>query len=94
MHVCTYVYISRTVTPIRTKLGMLMPLDHEENLERSKLKIVQSSSPDEGGSCNSETKHDRRTAPRSKWFVSAARFLFKHIVLSIYSNDFINETTT
>jgi hypothetical protein len=32
-------------------------------------KSVLSSIPFEGGSCSSETKHDRRTAPRSKLFV-------------------------
>jgi hypothetical protein len=34
---------------------------------------ILSSSPGEGGSCSSETKHDRRTAPRPKLFVSTRR---------------------
>jgi hypothetical protein len=33
-------------------------------------KSVLSLIPSEGGSCSSETKHDRRTAPRPKLFVS------------------------
>jgi hypothetical protein len=46
----------------------------EEILERLKLrKSVLSSSPSEGGSCTSEIKHDRRTAPRPKLFVSKRR---------------------
>jgi hypothetical protein len=32
-------------------------------------KIALSSSPGEGRSCSSETKHDRGTAPRTKFFV-------------------------
>jgi hypothetical protein len=40
----------------------------------SKLrKSVLSSFPGEGVSCSSETKHDRRTAPRRKLFVSKRR---------------------
>jgi hypothetical protein len=36
-------------------------------------KKVLSSIPGEGGSCSSETKNDRRTAPRPKLFVSKKR---------------------
>jgi hypothetical protein len=43
-------------------------------MERSKLrKSVLSSSTGEGGSYSSETKHDRRLAPRPKLFVSTRR---------------------
>jgi hypothetical protein len=43
--------------------------DQEEILERLRLrKIVLSSSPGEGDSCGSETKHSRRTAPRPTLF--------------------------
>jgi hypothetical protein len=69
-----FAYSSRTDKPICTKLCMLIPWDEEEILEGSKLrKSVLSSSPGEGGSCSSETKHDRRTAPRPELFVSARR---------------------
>jgi hypothetical protein len=43
-------------------------------LERSKLrKSAPGSSPDEGDSCSSETKHNTRMAPRPKMFVSKRR---------------------
>jgi hypothetical protein len=72
--VCVFAYSSRTEKPICTKLGILIPWDQEEILEGSKLrKIVLSSSPGEDGSCSSETKHNRRTASRSKLFVSKKR---------------------
>jgi hypothetical protein len=62
------------VQPNSTKLGMLIPWDQEENIDRSKLwKSVLSLSTNEGGSCSSETKHDRRMAPRPKLFVLARR---------------------
>jgi hypothetical protein len=62
-----FTYSSRTL--ICTKLGMLIPWEQEEILERSKLRrSVLSLSPGEGGSCSSETKHDRRMAPRPKLF--------------------------
>jgi hypothetical protein len=65
---------SRTDKPTCTKLGMLIPWDQEENTERSKLrKSALSSSTGEGGSGSSETKHDRRMAPKPKLFVSARR---------------------
>jgi hypothetical protein len=65
---------SRTDIPICTKLGMLIPWDQEENTGRSKLrKSVLSSSPVEGNSCSSETKHNRKTAPRPKLFASKSR---------------------
>jgi hypothetical protein len=61
-----------TNTPEPTKFGMLILWDQEENIGRSKLwKSVLSLSPGEGGSCSSETKHDRRTTP--KLFVSKRR---------------------
>jgi hypothetical protein len=34
---------------------------------------IKTPSPDEGSSCSSETKHDRRTALRAKLFVSKRR---------------------
>jgi hypothetical protein len=53
---------------------MLILRDQGEISERSKLlKIVLSSSPSEGGFCSSETKHDRRTARRSKLFVAVRK---------------------
>jgi hypothetical protein len=74
IYVCIFAYRSRTDTPICTKLGMPIPRDQKEILGRSKLrKSVLSSSPGEGGSCSSESKHNRRTAPRPKFFVSKRR---------------------
>jgi hypothetical protein len=67
MYVCMFAYSSRMDKPICTKHGMLILWDQEEILERLKLrKSVLSSSPGEGGSCTSETKRDRKTAPRPK----------------------------
>jgi hypothetical protein len=40
---------------------------------RQHRKTVLGSSTEEGSSCSSETKHDRRTAPRQNLFVSARR---------------------
>jgi hypothetical protein len=40
-----------------------------QNSEKSVLGL----SPGEGGFCSTETKHDRRTAPRPKLFVSTKR---------------------
>jgi hypothetical protein len=80
MYVCARVCVrmltssSRTDKPICTKLGMLISWDQEENIERSKLrKCVLNSSPDESGSCSSESKDDKRTAPGPKPFDSASR---------------------
>jgi hypothetical protein len=55
-------------------------------------KYVLSSILDEGGSSDSETKHDRRTAPRSKLFVSKRRLNKRRIqprksVLSSIPNE-------
>jgi hypothetical protein len=62
---CMFAYSLRRDMLICTKIDMLLPRDQKEILERSKLrKIVLSSSSGEGGSCSSETKHDRRMAPR------------------------------
>jgi hypothetical protein len=59
-YVCMFDFCSRTDTPICTKLGMLILRNEKEISERSKLQfIVLSSSPGEGGSGSSETKHDR-----------------------------------
>jgi hypothetical protein len=41
-----------------------------QNSRKSVLSLI----PGEGGSCSSKTKHDRRTAPRPKWFFSKRRF--------------------
>jgi hypothetical protein len=69
--VCMFAYSSRTDKPPCTKLRMLIPWDKEEILERSIFqKNFLSSSPGKGGSCSSETKHDRITAARPKLFVS------------------------
>jgi hypothetical protein len=74
VYVCMFPYSSRTDIPICTKLGMLMPSDQEETLERSKLRgTVPSSSPGEGGSHSSGSKHNRKTAPRPKLFISVRR---------------------
>jgi hypothetical protein len=75
MFVCMFAYSSssRRDKPICTKLGMLIPWDQEENIGSKLRKSVLSSIPGEGGSCSSETKHDRRTAPRPVLFVSASR---------------------
>jgi hypothetical protein len=46
----------------------------EECSDGSKLrKLVPSSSTGDGGSSNLETKHEKKTSPRSKFFVSARR---------------------
>jgi hypothetical protein len=51
-----------------------MPWDQKEILERSKLReIVLSSSPSEGGSYRSETKHYRKKAARPKLYISVRR---------------------
>jgi hypothetical protein len=56
------------------KFAMLIPWDQEDISERPKLRThVVSSSPSEGGSCSSETNHDRRTARGRKSFVSKSR---------------------
>jgi hypothetical protein len=71
---CRLAYTSRTDILICTNLGMLIPPDQEENIGGSRLrKSILSSIPGMGGSCSSETKHDRRTAPRAKSFVSKRR---------------------
>jgi hypothetical protein len=60
-----FAYNWRTDTQIYTKLSVLIPWNQGDILERPELrKIVLRSSPGEGGSCKSETKHDRRTVPR------------------------------
>jgi hypothetical protein len=64
--------IAREHVLICTKLGTLMLWNQEEILEsQNPGKTVLGSSPDEDGFCSSETKHDRRTAPRLKLFASA-----------------------
>jgi hypothetical protein len=69
MFVCFFTYGSRTDKPICTKLGMLIPWDKEEDKGGSKLReSVLCSTPEEGGSCSSDTKHDRRTASRPKFY--------------------------
>jgi hypothetical protein len=45
----------------------------EKELRRVKVPGVLSSIPGEGGSSSSEIKHDRRTGPRPKLFVSKSR---------------------
>jgi hypothetical protein len=73
-----FAYSSKMDIPICTKLGMLIPWDQEENIGESKLrKSVLSSIPGEGGSCSSETKHDKRAAPRPKFFISNRRLYKK-----------------
>jgi hypothetical protein len=69
-----FAYSSRRDLPIRPKLGMLMHCNQKEISGRSKLRrTVLGSSPGEGVFCISETKQDRKTAPRPKMFVSASR---------------------
>jgi hypothetical protein len=84
--VCYFAYSSRTDKPICTTLGMLIPWDQEEKIGGSKLrKSVLSSISGEGVSCSSETKHNRRTAPRPKFFVWKRRLqkqTLKHRKLS------------
>jgi hypothetical protein len=66
--------ISKTNVPVCVKLGMLIPHEQEETLERSELqKIVPCWGSGEGGSCGLETKNDRRTMPRPKLFISLRR---------------------
>jgi hypothetical protein len=48
-----------------------------EYIKVKKSGSVFSSIPGEGGSCSSETKHDRRTAPRPKKFFVSKRRLQK-----------------
>jgi hypothetical protein len=69
IYLCLFAYNSRNDKQICTKFGMLIPWDQVEKTGGSKLrKSVLSSIPDEGGSCSSETKHDRRTGQRLKLF--------------------------
>jgi hypothetical protein len=58
--------------PICPKLGTLIRRTQEEIFRKVKTpKSVLGLRPGEDGFCSSETKHDRRTAPRPKSFVSA-----------------------
>jgi hypothetical protein len=68
-------YDPKTVSSICTILGMFFSVRPGRDIRRVKTpgKSVLSSSPGEGGFCSSETKHDRRTAPRPKLFVSVRR---------------------
>jgi hypothetical protein len=71
---CMFAYSSRMGKPTCNKLGTLIPWHQKEILERSKLrKRFLGSKPGEGGFCILETKHDRRTSPRPKLFVSTWR---------------------
>jgi hypothetical protein len=47
---------------------MLMRLEQKVILEVKGTKIILSSSRCQGGFCTSENKHDRRSAPRPKFF--------------------------
>jgi hypothetical protein len=68
---------SRTNTWIWTKLGMLIPWNQEEILERSELReSVLGSEPGGCDFCTLETKHNRKTSPRPKLFVSARNYRF------------------
>jgi hypothetical protein len=52
----------------------LVYLRHGRDFKRTKLRtIILTSSIGEGDSCDSETKHDSRTVPRPKLFVSVSR---------------------
>jgi hypothetical protein len=48
---------------------MQIYLNQEEILERAKQQQILGSSPGEGGFCRSETRNDRRTVPRPKFFI-------------------------
>jgi hypothetical protein len=77
MYVCMYVhfYLENRYTDLHQTWHTYF-LKPERDIGRSKLrKSVLSSSPGEGGPCSSETKHDRRTAPWTKLFVSKRRLL-------------------
>jgi hypothetical protein len=68
--VCLFAYSSWRDKPICNKLGML-PWVQEENKGRSQLrKTVLSSIFGEDCFCSSETKHDKRMAPRPNLIVS------------------------
>jgi hypothetical protein len=72
--VCVFAYSTRTDKPIFTELDMLISWEQGEVLEGSQLgKRFLISIPGEGGSCRSETKQDRRTAPRPNLFISPRR---------------------
>jgi hypothetical protein len=73
MFVCMLAYSSRKDKLICTKLGKHFLEPGKKNIRVRTPESVMSSIPGEGGSCNSETKHDRRTAPRPKLFVSKRR---------------------
>jgi hypothetical protein len=74
MCVCVFTYSAKKDIKICTKLGMLILWDQEEYLERLKLrKSDLRPSSGEGSSYSSETKQERRKAPRQKLFVSAER---------------------
>jgi hypothetical protein len=71
--VSVFAYSSRMDTPVCSKLGMLIFWNKEEILEGQKLrKNILGLSLSEGGSCSSETEHNRSMAPRPKLFVSAS----------------------
>jgi hypothetical protein len=70
---CIFAYRSRTGITIYTKLNMLTPCDQEEaSLGQNSEKLLYFLSC-EVGSCSSETKQDRRMAPREKLLVSKSK---------------------
>jgi hypothetical protein len=72
--VCVYVCLWLKNKYTNFKLGMLIPWNQEEILKRSKFqKSVLGLKPSDSGFCILETKHDRRTLPRSKLFAWTRR---------------------
>jgi hypothetical protein len=61
MYICMFPYSLRGAPPVCHRLGVLMPWNQENFLERSKLqKSVLGLSPGEDDFCKSETKNNRR----------------------------------
>jgi hypothetical protein len=78
LYVSLFAYSSRRDKPICTKLASVFLQARERTYEgQNPIKSVLSSIPGESGSCSSENKHNIRTAPRPKLFVSNRR-LQKH----------------
>jgi hypothetical protein len=62
-----------TIEELRQDQSCLFRRGCYRNKDHASQKTVLSSIPGEDGFCSSETKHDRRTVPRQKLFVSARR---------------------
>jgi hypothetical protein len=79
MCICVYLYVCSLI--VRKRIYRFAPnlvclfLKTRKRIQEGQNsgKSLLSSIPGEGSSCSSETKHNRRTAPRPKLFVSERR---------------------